>query len=290
MSNNHSKAIIISSLGVLLLSFESLLIKLANINAMTFSFYAGLFMFISINLILLKKHKYQVINTYKNNFYALLICGALFGISNIFFINAIKTTSVANTVMIFASAPLFSSLYSYVLYKENTSRNIYISSFFIFLGLFVIFSSQLEGGDLLGNFYALICVNLFALSFVILAKYKNANRFSITACAGLFSALISFLLADSLIINNSILIILFIAGFFVSPFSRVLMGIGTQTLPASEVSLLMIIETIMAPIWVWIFLNELPGEATFLGGSIILLTLTLNSIYLIKTSKQRKLV
>ncbi|WP_375137088.1 hypothetical protein [Arcobacter sp. CECT 8989] len=72
-----------------------------------------------------------------------------------------------------------------------------------------------------------------------------------------------------------------IAGMFVSPISRVLMGIGTKELPASEVSLLMIIETIMAPIWVWIVLKEIPANSTFVGGAIILITLLINSIYLL---------
>ena len=63
------------------------------------------------------------------------------------------------------------------------------------------------------------------------------------------------------------------------------MGIGTKIIPASEVSLLMIIETIMAPIWVWIFLNEVPSNYTLVGGAIILTTLIINSLYIIKLNK-----
>jgi drug/metabolite transporter (DMT)-like permease len=281
MKNLHLKAILITSLGVLLMSLESLLIKLTSIEALTFSFYVGVFMFFSINLILFTTKKEKILTIYKEGIKPIIICGVLFGLSNIFFINAIKTTTVANTVMIFASAPLFSALFTYLLYKEKSKKNIYITSFFILIGLFVIFSSDLGGGNLIGNIYALICVILFALSFVILAKYKETNRFAITAFAGLSTTVISFIFINSFDIDTKTLMILLLAGILISPMSRILMGIGTKSLPASEVSILMIIETIMAPIWVWIVLNEVPSNNTFIGGTIILTTLFFNSLYII---------
>ena len=287
MKNLHLKAIIITAMGVLLMSLESLLIKLTSIEALTFSFYVGIFMFLSLNLFLFSKKQKKIIQTYKSSLLPILVCGGLFGISNIFFISAIKTTTVANTVMILASAPLFSSLYSYLFYKEKSKKNIFIASFFIFIGLFIIFSSQLGKGDFIGNIYAIICTNLFSLSFVILAKYKEANRLAIAAFAGFASTFGSLLFASSFAIDLYTLGILLIAGIMVSPISRVLMGLGTKNLPASEVSLLMIIETIMAPIWVWIFLQEIPAQSTFVGGGIILLTLILNSIYLLKVNKNK---
>jgi drug/metabolite transporter (DMT)-like permease len=73
-----------------------------------------------------------------------------------------------------------------------------------------------------------------------------------------------------------------IMGLLISPISRVFLGNGAKYISASEVSLLMIIETIMAPIWVWIFLDEVPSSYTFIGGSIIIATLIINSIYTLK--------
>jgi len=83
------------------------------------------------------------------------------------------------------------------------------------------------------------------------------------------------------------LYILLLAGLLTTPIARVLMGIGTKSLPASEVSLLMIIETIMAPIWVWLFLDEIPVTTTLIGGFLILVTLILNSLYLLKINSKK---
>jgi len=286
MKNSHLKAIIITSFGVFLMSLESLLIKLANIDAMLFSFYIGFLMFISVNLILIQKEKSDFLSTYTSSLKAVIICGILFGISNIFFINAIETTSVANAVMIFATAPLFSALYSYLIYRQKSKKNIFISSFFIFIGLFIIFSEEGLNGDFLGNIFALFAVNIFALSFVILSQYNNANRFAIAAATGLSTMVISYFFTDHFALELNSLLILLLAGLFVTPVSRICMGIGTKTLPASEVSILMIIEVIMAPIWVWLVLNEIPSNTTFVGGLIILITLFLNSLYTLKVNKK----
>ncbi len=80
---------------------------------------------------------------------------------------------------------------------------------------------------------------------------------------------------------NNLLIVMFM-GLIISSFSRVLIGNGAKYISASEVSLLMLIETIMAPIWVWVFLNEIPTIYTFIGGSVIVATLVVNSLYTLK--------
>ncbi|WP_294967152.1 EamA family transporter [Sulfurimonas sp.] len=149
----------------------------------------------------------------------------------------------------------------------------------------MIFSSQISSGNLKGNIYALICVNLFALTFVILSQYNNAHRFSITAIAGLSGMLISYFFINDFTLEINTLLIFLLTGLFVSPTSRILILIRTKTLPASEISILMIIETVMAPIWVWLVLDEIPYDSTFLGGSIILMTLFLNSLYTLKRNK-----
>lgn len=244
-------------------------------------------MFISMSVTLLLKQK-DVIKDIKNNSFSILIlCALLMGSSNIFFISAIKSTTVANVVLIFGTSALFSSFFAYLLYKEKVSINIIIASFFMFIGLFIIFNDSLGIGNMLGNIYALLCTSTFSLAFVLLAKYSQISRVGLTALTGIFISIIAFFLTDSISIDINNFLIIAIMGLLITPISRVLIGNGTKYISASEVSLLMIIETIMAPIWVWIFLNEIPAENTFLGGSIIVFTLILNSIYTLRKKENK---
>ena len=186
------------------------------------------------------------------------------GISNILFIVAIKTTTVANVVIIFGTSALFSALFSYVFYRQKVGKNIFYSSFFMFVGLFIIFNDQLGLGALQGNLFALICTIAFAISFVLLSKYKEINRVVLIAMSGLVLSIISYFLAETIYIDFHNLLLVSIMGLLITPVSRVLISNGTKYINASEVSLLMIIETIMAPIWVWIFLIVIPTSHTLI--------------------------
>ncbi len=283
---NNAKGLALTSLGVFIMSLESLFIKFTTISAFVFSFYIGIFMFISMIITFIFNEKAQISsikNIFNNNtFLVLLFCGFLMGLSNIFFITAIKITTVANVVIIFSTAALFSALFAYLFYKEKITKNIVISSIFIFIGLFIIFNDKLEIGSLKGNIFALLCTALFSIAFVLLSKHKNMNRTVLTAFAGLFLSLLAIFFCEELIIDFKTLIIVMVMGLLISPISRVLMGNGAIYISASEVTLLMIIETIMAPIWVWIFLDEVPSFYTFIGGSLIIITLIANSVYNLK--------
>ncbi|MCV6606899.1 MAG: DMT family transporter [Campylobacterales bacterium] len=284
--NRYLIALLTSSFGVFLMSIESLLIKLTNISGNTYSFYIGFLIFTSMHLFLLIKEGLpKIIQIYKKEIRIILIAGIFTGLASLFFINSIKYTTVANTVIIISSSPLFATLFTYLLYKEKPQKNIFIASFFILAGLLVIFSSQISSGNLLGDFFAVLCTISFSLVFVLLAKHTQANRFIIIGFAGLCTSFFASFFIKSYQIDTQSIYLLLVAGLFVSPFSRVFLLLGTKILPASEVSLLAILETILAPLWAWIFLNELPVFNTVIGGMIILLTLVVNSLYLVRNSK-----
>lgn len=279
---NNAKGLALTSSGIFIMSLESLFIKYATVSPMVLSFYLGIFIFISMITTLLFKKKEYIKTAFKSSIGILVLCAFIMGCSNIFFISAIKMITVANVVIIFSTSALFSSLIAYLFFREKITKNILYASFFMFVGLFVIFSDKLEFGSIKGNVFALLCTISLSLSFVIMSRYKEINRLLLIAFAGLALSIIAFFLSDDLKIDiNNLLIIMFM-GLVVSSFSRVLLGTGAKYISAAEMSLLMLIETIMAPIWVWIFLNEIPSIYTFIGGSIIIFTLIINSIYTIK--------
>ena len=279
---NNAKGLALTSLGVFIMSLESLFIKFTTISPFLFSFYIGIFMFISMISTFIFKEKAVLKKALTTNLPMMIVCAILMGTSNIFFITAVKTTTVANVVIIFSTAALFSALFAYLFYREKITKNIIVASFFMFVGLFIIFNDKLEIGSIEGNIYALLCTAFFATSYVILSRYKDMDRFILTAFSGLALSMIAFFFCDDLAIDFKTLAVVMIMGLLISPISRVFLGNGAKYISASEVSLLMIIETIMAPIWVWIFLNEVPSSYTFIGGSVIIGTLIVNSLYTLK--------
>ena len=283
---NSAKGIAITSFGIFIMSLESLFIKITSISSFLFSFYIGIFMFISMASTFLFKEKEYLKTALKTSFPLMLICSFFMATSNIFFITAIKTTTVANVVIIFSTSALFTSLIAYLLFKEKPRKNIFIASFFMFIGLYIIFNESLEIGSMAGNIYAILCTAFFSISFVLLSRFKEMNRVVLTAFSGIILSFIAWFFCDDLAIDLKTLGFVMIMGLLISPISRVLLGTGAKYIRASEVSLLMLIETVMAPIWVWIFLNEVPSIYTFVGGSVIIITLIVNSVYNLQIEKK----
>ena len=117
---NNAKGLALTSLGVFIMSLESLFIKFTTISPFLFSFYIGIFMFISMSISFIFNQKTQSMNIKEilsKSPFILIVCAILMGSSNIFFITAIKITTVANVVIIFSTAALFSALFAYLFFR-----------------------------------------------------------------------------------------------------------------------------------------------------------------------------
>ncbi|MDD3324940.1 MAG: DMT family transporter [Sulfurospirillaceae bacterium] len=277
--STQNRGLLITSVGVFLMSFESLLIKMANVSAFNVAFYFGLFMFASATVLFFLRDKKNVLTHYKKHFKIIISSGFLMGLSNLFFILAIKNTTVANTVFILSCAPLFGALIGFIFLGQKTPKRVFIATFFVLAGLFIIVGNDLDSARFLGNFYALLCVISFSSLFVVLGNYKETSRVACVGVGGLSVALLAFICSPIDILDGYALGILLLMGGLISPISRILIGEGTKILLPAEIGLLTILETILAPIWVWIFLQEVPTAYTVVGGGVILLTLTINALY-----------
>lgn len=259
------------------MSFEAPLIQLSGLSGASFGVYFGLFIFLSTNLFLLSFGLAKFKLAYKNDKIALILGAFFMGIGNLFFILAVKHTGIAITVLILATSPILSALIAFILLKEKTPSYVFKSSFFVFIGLLVIVFDGLKAQSYLGMLYAFGCVICTSLMIVTIRKYKNANRSAYVGLAGLVVMFVSFFGAN-LNINFSSLLIVLLVGAVVTPFSRVLIGLGIRYLIPAEISLLYIGESVLAPIWGVILLNEIPTSQTIIGGFIILVTLVLNAL------------
>ena len=260
------------------MSFESLLIKMTSLPAQSLTFYFGLFMFISTNLALFIRQKNSLVELYRRERKPILLSAIFMGTSNLFFVLAIKNTTVASAVFILSSAPLISALIAFFMFRTKTPKRIFIATFFVFCGLLLILMDDLEGGRWEGNLYAFLCVLSFSSLFSVLERYKEVSRLACIGGGGLMAAFLAGITSAIVLPDIHSLWIIFFMGAILTPISRVFIGVGTKTLSSADVTLLTIIETVLAPIWVWIFLSEEPTTNTLWGGGIIIITLILNGI------------
>lgn len=273
---SYIKGLLITLAGIALMSAEAPLIKLSKMPAQNIGFYFGLTVFFVTQLLLLKNNLAAWKSAHKVEYQGVLWAGIAMGLGNFCFINAVYYTGIANTVLILASAPVVSALIALWILKEPTPMRIYIASIVVFIGLYIIFMDQTQGLSLKGNLFALGALLCMSALFIALKKYQKASRIAYVSLGGLIVAFISLPGALGEVDLSGIGWIL-IMGIIVTPFSRILIGVGTRYLIPAEMGLLMITESILAPIWGWWWLNEIPPIPTILGGAIILAGISWNA-------------
>ncbi|MBS9778726.1 MAG: DMT family transporter [Campylobacteraceae bacterium] len=265
------------------MSTESPLIKLSNLQNFEVSFLLGICLIISANLILLSQGREFLIQNYKNELKGNIAIGTCVGFSNFFFVLAIIYAGVANTVLILASTPIFCAFFTKILFKTKTGIHLYIATFFIFLGLYVVLYDDLQIGSLIGIIFAFCCTFCMTLMFTLLSYYENASRISYIAIGGLWLVIFSIsFISFKNGFDNAFYIVLI--GLLIMPFSRYLIGLGARCILPTELSLIMILESVFAPIFAWWWIGDELKSNTLIGGAIIIFSLII--YFLVSKNKQ----
>ena len=205
-------------------------------------------------------------------------------------IYAIQSTSVANAMLLFASAPFFAAvLGSYVL-KERVSAVTWVSIGIALFGITVMVSDLTGGPEWSGSLAALGSAIGFSIFTVSLRWGKSNDMLPAVFLSGLFSIIITATicinLALPLVLSVNNISISFGMGVFQVGAGLVFYTLGSKTLPAAELTLLSLAEVLLGPFWVWLFLGEMASSATALGGAILLFAIVGNAVY--GTRKKRE--
>ena len=130
---------------------------------------------------------------------------------------------------------------------------------------------SLNTGSLFGNLTALFVPINFAFLILLIRKYSKLDLVPALFYGGLIIMFFSFFMSETVLVSKHNLIVGFLLGSFQHAFGFICIVIGARSTPAVVVGLLMLVETLLGPFWVWVFLNEIPPMSVFIGGSIIIL-------------------
>lgn len=283
----HLFGTLLTALGVLVLTPDGLLIRLVQADTWTILFWRGLFFAIGIfGFYLIRFRLKRTIYLVRQMGWQGWQSAIFFSLSTMFFVNAIQTTSVANVLVIIATAPLFAALISRLFLKEHVSRSTWIAILISTGGIGLIFIGSLTRGNYLGDLFAL-CAAVSIASQISTVRYsKHLDMVPSLGLSGLINALIALPLAAPLAISSADFGYLLLLGLIVLPIAFGLITVGPRYIPAAEVSLLMLLETFLGPIWVWLVLGEGAEQETLIGGALVLTTLIIHTLY----SSRRKTV
>jgi drug/metabolite transporter (DMT)-like permease len=195
-------------------------------------------------------------------------------------------TTVANAVFIIGSAPLFTALVAWLVLREKVHPIGIVAMTVALAGLALMFADGFVTGRWIGNFLALGVVASFVLMLVILRYSRSIDMLPATCLAGVVAGAIAFVMADDLIISGHDLILCLILGSVQFGAGFMLLTISTRYIPAAEVALYSLTEAVLAPIWVWIGVDETPSLLTLSGGAIVLTAVLVNGLITLRRERR----
>ena len=186
---------------------------------------------------------------------------------------SVKMTSIANTLVILSATPAVSAVFSWVLLGEATNRLTWAAIVSVVGGIVVVVSGSSGSGNFAGDALVLLSLTCLSLLFTLLRKYQNVGRLASVGLGAFFLAAVMFFFAAPSTYTMSTWLIMGIMGLFTAPFGRVLSMVATRYITAPEVSMTLMLETVLASTWAFIFFREVPPTESILGGGIILVTI-----------------
>ncbi len=285
--SSHIKGLLITFTAVVILSPDALLVRLIHCDVWTLLFWRCLLTGSMQALFLAVIYRRQFLQSFRNIGRIGLISAGIVTTGSFFFVNALRHTAAANALIILAATPLFSSLLSWLFLRDKIAPRTWIAITICFGGILLIFSGSLRSGLLFGDLLALGATLMWASNLVVLRKGKAVNMVPANLLGNLMVVPITLLAgAQPLSVSPTDMTYLIILGGIVLPVSFTLITMGPRYLPAPEVSLILLTETILGPIWVWLAINEVPQATTLVAGVLIISTLALHTFMSLWATRQ----
>ena len=275
---NHLKGLLIAFLGVLMLTPDPVLVRLADADTFTILFWRGIFFAIGVFVILFATYRKSTFKELKNIGRPGIWIGLLSGIGGVTFIAAIQYTSIAKVLVIISTAPMVVAIISWAIINERPKLFTWISMLIIVTGIYIVMKGDTGTLNVMGSALAAISIIAGGYSFALTRKYSNVNMVPamivnalVVSCVGLAFSSSFYLPFDSLIYV--------IAGGILLAIAFSLITLAPRFIPASEVAMFMPLGTILGILSAWLVINEQPSSSSLLGGTIVVLTLFFHAWY-----------
>ena len=274
-------------MGALSLSFGGLLVKSFEGSTLwQILFWRSLFFSLTVLAFLIISYKKKTFQAFYESGLPGFFGGIILSFGFCGYVFAMYNTTVANTNFIISLQILFLAIFGYFFLKEKISVITLTSIVLAISGVLLMVGNSLSPGELSGNLAAFTMPITFAVLIMIVRKFPTVDMVPAQFVAGISSCLIGFLLSNKLMISSHDIFLGFLAGFFQVGFGFIFITIGARSTPSAMVGVIMLSESVLGPIWAFLFVSERPSMFGLIGGSIILFAVLLQFYSLLSSKKK----
>lgn len=276
----HAYGLLVAFSGVLVLCPDTLMIRLLQAQGMSqWSISAWRGVLAAIGLLVfyrLAEGQGSLKRFFRIDRWVVFVTFSM-GIQSLAFVLSIANTKVANTLIIVATGPLFTALFAWAFLGERPPSRTWLTIGAAFVGMLVIFQHDLGSGSVVGDALALLTAIGVGITFVILRHRKAVNMMPAMSMGQLLSGIAVMPLAAPFDMTPDAVGLVLLLGLIILPVSLGMLTLGPRYIPAPEVTLLLLMETVLAPFLVWTVIGEAAPESTIAGGVIVLAALAVNA-------------
>jgi drug/metabolite transporter (DMT)-like permease len=211
----------------------------------------------------------------------------LYGLGSITFVTAVFHTSTADLVFILAFNTMFAALLSWLFLKERPQPVTLIAMAVMILGVLIIVGASLGTGKLFGNLMAL--ASAFCVASAITVSRASGKDMGFTALVGV---IFPFAVAAIMVLQNGFHVAvpgwIVFNGAVIMPISFFCLANGPKYISGAEVAMFYLLETVLAPVWVWMIFSEQPSRSSLIGGLILIVTLVAHSLWQLHQGRKRR--
>ncbi|MDC3108336.1 DMT family transporter [Paracoccaceae bacterium] len=278
--DNKSKGIALAFFGVLLLTPDTLFMRLSELEKWQLGGWRGVLMGATLFLIWLFSRRMGQRSEFLTTFSipGLLIIAAM-AINSVSFTLGISETSVIVVLTALATMPLLTALLSVLVLREQQNLISWLILIFAVCGIFLAVSGSEtaenapNGSIILGATYGLISALGISFTFTMVRKYPSLSVMPATAIGCVISGVFCFYLSSEPSLNFSAPFSVIVMGIIILPFSFALLLIAPKYTRASNVSLIMLLELVLGSFWVWLVIDEQPSLQMIIGALIVMISI-----------------
>ncbi|MGB3415690.1 MAG: DMT family transporter [Mesorhizobium sp.] len=286
--NNYKKGLLLTALGGMALTVDIPLIRLANGEPWTILLLRTGMTFVSALIV------WAVWRWFSPKAPQLipgrtgLVVAALYGVGSITFVTGVFNTSTANLVFILAFNTVFAAVLSWVFLKERPQTVTLVTMAVMIVGVLIIVGSSLGTGHLFGDLMGLC--SAFFIACAITISRSSGKDMGFTALVGV---VLPCMVAAFMVSRGGFQVeapwwILF-NGAVIMPISFFCLANGPKYISGAEVAMFYLLETVLAPVWVWMIFSEVPSRNSLIGGVILITALVFHSVWQLHQGRKRRM-
>ena len=272
-------AILLMIASSVVISFSGLVVRLLEAGPLVMHFYRALFLMGAILVLLFLRYRGAAIVRVIGVGWPGLMAGAMLAGAGITFLQSMTHTTVANTLFVLGGIPFVTAGLAWIFLKEKPSRPTLVTMIIAFFGIVIMIGEGFTIGSVYGNLMALMTTFFFSIYAVIVRFNRQVDMLpAILISTVLIMAMTGLTQRGELPISKNDLWLCLLWGGVMSGFTSASFIVASRHIVAAELTIFMLLEFALGPVWVWLFVNEIPSKWTLAGGALVIVAVLGRSI------------